>query len=82
MTVIKRERFCLRVYNLPEVDESVIVSLLRSIPNLKREWIAKDANNICQGWAWCEFNNMEDLTTAMNYINNTTCQGTVLQAYL
>lgn len=79
---MKRERFCLRVFNLPEDDVSTITPLLHSIPNLKHEWIAKDTNNMCKGWAWCEFHSMEDLQSAMKAINNMTFQGRPLQATL
>lgn len=69
-----KTRYCFRIYNLPEIHEDEISASLIDIPNLKHYWIAKDKQNICVGYCWCEFSNIEDMQNALENITNNDTQ--------
>lgn len=74
------ERFLFRLYNLPieKNIENSLQAFLENVSTVKRIWIAKDTNGVCQGWGWIECHTHSDKDILISYLNGMAWRGNKL----
>lgn len=74
------ERFCLRLFNLPEdTTEKEIETLLAEFTPIKKVWLAvRDGE--CAGFAWVEFYNEDDMNVSREQLNGFIWKSRLLYA--